>query len=39
VSVLRYLHDHGVDPATPDAVGDTPLHLAAEHGALCSGDR
>ncbi|CAL5092594.1 unnamed protein product [Urochloa decumbens] len=32
VSVLRYLLDHGVDPATRDATGATLLHIAAENG-------
>nr|CAB3462534.1 unnamed protein product [Digitaria exilis] len=32
VSVLRYLLDHGGDPAIPDALGFTPLHMAAERG-------
>ncbi|RCV19373.1 hypothetical protein SETIT_3G378600v2 [Setaria italica] len=32
VGVLRYLLDHGSDPAMPDAAGGTPLHIAAENG-------
>ena len=34
VPVLRYLLDRGGDPAAPDDKGYTPLHNAAEHGAL-----
>nr|CAB3462533.1 unnamed protein product [Digitaria exilis] len=30
--VLRYLLDHGGDPAVPDGKGSTPLHDAAEQG-------
>ncbi|KAF0890046.1 hypothetical protein E2562_036422 [Oryza meyeriana var. granulata] len=30
--VLRYLLDHGGDPAKPHERGSTPLHSAAEHG-------
>jgi ankyrin repeat protein len=33
MSVLRYLLDHGGDPAIPDAMGFMPLHIAAENGA------
>nr|CAB3466408.1 unnamed protein product [Digitaria exilis] len=33
VSALRYLLDHGGDPAIPDSLGFTPLHMAAESGA------
>ena len=33
VGVLRYLLDHGGDPAKPDAIGFMPLHIAAENGA------
>lgn len=33
VGVLRYLLDHGGDPAMPDAMRFTPLHIAAENGA------
>jgi ankyrin repeat protein len=36
VGGLRYLLDHGGDPAMPDAMGSTPLHYAAELGALRS---
>ncbi|TVU06250.1 hypothetical protein EJB05_49452, partial [Eragrostis curvula] len=32
VSVMRYLLDHGGDPAIPDASGFTPLHMATENG-------
>nr|CAB3462538.1 unnamed protein product [Digitaria exilis] len=32
VPVLRYLLDHGGDPAAPDDRGYTPLHNAAEYG-------
>ncbi|XP_071685442.1 uncharacterized protein [Lolium perenne] len=32
VQVMRYLLDHGGDPAMPDEKGSTPLHLAAEEG-------
>ncbi|KAM0865935.1 hypothetical protein ACQ4PT_042945 [Festuca glaucescens] len=32
VQVMRYLLDHGGDPAMPDDKGSTPLHLAAEEG-------
>ncbi|CAN6361702.1 unnamed protein product [Urochloa humidicola] len=32
VSVLRYLLEHGGDPAIPDSLGFTPLHTAAENG-------
>ncbi|CAL4898066.1 unnamed protein product [Urochloa decumbens] len=32
VSVLRYLLDHGGDPAMPNAKGITPLHVAADGG-------
>jgi len=32
--VLEYLLDRGVDPGVPDANGSTPLHHAAEQGAL-----
>jgi ankyrin repeat protein len=34
VSVLGYLLDHGGDPAMPDAMGNTPLHDAADCGAF-----
>jgi ankyrin repeat protein len=34
VQVMRYLLDHGGDPAMPDEKGSTPLHLAAEEGAF-----
>ena len=33
VGVLRYLLDHGGDPALPDAIRFAPLHIAAENGA------
>jgi ankyrin repeat protein len=37
VQVVRYLLDHGSDPAKASKRGLTPLHNAAEHGAsLCS---
>uniref|UniRef100_K3ZE61 Uncharacterized protein n=1 Tax=Setaria italica TaxID=4555 RepID=K3ZE61_SETIT len=32
VSVLRYLLDHGGDPAMPDAMGTMPLQVAADSG-------
>uniref|UniRef100_A0ACD5V829 Uncharacterized protein n=1 Tax=Avena sativa TaxID=4498 RepID=A0ACD5V829_AVESA len=32
VQVMRYLLDHGGDPAMPDETGCTPLHNAAENG-------
>nr|CAB3466406.1 unnamed protein product [Digitaria exilis] len=32
--VLRYLLDHGGDPAVPDGKGSMPLHDAAEQGAV-----
>uniref|UniRef100_A0ACD5ZTR9 Uncharacterized protein n=1 Tax=Avena sativa TaxID=4498 RepID=A0ACD5ZTR9_AVESA len=32
VQVMRYLVDHGSDPAIPDERGTTPLHNAAEEG-------
>ncbi|KAF8733376.1 hypothetical protein HU200_014983 [Digitaria exilis] len=32
--VLRYLLDHGGDPAVPDGKGSTPLHDAAEQGVV-----
>jgi hypothetical protein len=34
VEVMRYLIDHGADPAIADERGTTPLHNAAEEGAL-----
>jgi hypothetical protein len=34
VQVMRYLLDRGRDPAIPDQTGLTPLHNAAEEGAL-----
>jgi ankyrin repeat protein len=34
VEVMRYLIDHGADPAISDERGTTPLHNAAEEGAL-----
>jgi ankyrin repeat protein len=34
VDVLRYLLDRGGDPAMPDPMGTTPLHDAADFGAL-----
>jgi ankyrin repeat protein len=33
VQVVRYLLDHGSDPAKASERGLTPLHNAAEHGA------
>lgn len=33
-SVLGYLLDHGGDPVMPDSMGSTPLHDAAEEGAV-----
>nr|XP_051177848.1 uncharacterized protein LOC127292478 isoform X3 [Lolium perenne] len=32
VQVMRYLLDHGGDPAMPDEMGSTPLHFAAVEG-------
>jgi ankyrin repeat protein len=32
VQVMRYLLDHGADPAMPQERGSTPLHNAAEEG-------
>jgi ankyrin repeat protein len=32
VSILRYLLDHGGNPAMPDISGKTPLHNAVEQG-------
>ncbi|TVU06262.1 hypothetical protein EJB05_49464, partial [Eragrostis curvula] len=32
VSLLRYLVDHGGRPATPNSMGRTPLHNAAQNG-------
>jgi ankyrin repeat protein len=34
VQVMRYLLDHGADPAMPQERGSTPLHNAAEEGGL-----
>jgi ankyrin repeat protein len=34
VQVMRYLLDHGGNPAMPDERGSTPLHGAALGGAL-----
>ncbi|XP_047050229.1 ankyrin-1-like [Lolium rigidum] len=34
VQVMRYLLDHGADPAMPQERGSTPLHNAAEEGHL-----
>ena len=34
VQAMRYLLDHGGDPAMPDETGSTPLHSASENGAL-----
>jgi ankyrin repeat protein len=34
VPVLSYLLSRGGDPTAPDAMGRTPLHGAAEHGAF-----
>jgi ankyrin repeat protein len=34
VEVMRYLLDHGGDPAMPNETGSTPLHSAAEEGAF-----
>jgi ankyrin repeat protein len=34
VQVMRYLLDHGGDPAMPDERGSMPLHDAAQQGAL-----
>lgn len=33
-SVLRYLLDRGGDPVMVDSIGSTPLHDAAEEGAV-----
>ncbi|KAM0865074.1 hypothetical protein ACQ4PT_043537 [Festuca glaucescens] len=38
VHVMRYLIDHGADPAIADERGTTPLHSAAEEG-HCEADR
>jgi ankyrin repeat protein len=34
VQVMRYLLDHGADPAMPQERGSTPLHNAAEEGGI-----
>jgi ankyrin repeat protein len=39
VPFLNYFLSRGGDPAAPDARGCTPLHNAAEHGALISHSR